>query len=425
MPVIESDNTDGNGGVVEENKDNVKTQYTVIVENNDGKISDAAVTVADGKISVKLPDTHTLTTSNQTKVTVLDKNAQPVKGVNVTVTDKNNKTATKTTDTNGQILVPVKTSGGGGGSSSGGGGGSYISTNTTNVKVTDKDGKTVNVSKSIDKDGKVTLTLPNGKTLTDNYYVITVTDGRGNAKPDTDIILKDKKGNSADGTTDKDGKLILPAEEHKSYIVGYEDGTFKPEGNMTRAEAAAIFARNIAERKGEKITNAKSSFTDVATNLWYNQYISYLEKYDIIEGYDDGTFKPDEQITRAEFVTMCARFYNLFDKTTDAKSNKFTDVASSHWAYKFINSATAMDWIQGYADGSFKPDNNITRAEVVAIVNRVTDREADTEYVNKNLSSLNRFDDLTDTGYWAYYPIIEAANTHKAVTNADGETWVK
>jgi len=142
-------------------------------------------------------------------------------------------------------------------------------------------------------------------------------------------------------------------------------------------------------------------------------------------GYEDGEFKPDEQITRAEFVTMCARFYNLFDKTTEAKSNKFTDVESSHWAYKFINSATAMDWIKGYADGSFKPDNNITRAEVVAIVNRVTDREADTGYVNKNLSSLNRFDDLTDTGYWAYYPIIEAANTHKAVTNADGETWVK
>ncbi len=84
-------------------------------------------------------------------------------------------------------------------------------------------------------------------------------------------------------------------------------------------------------------------------------------------------------------------------------------------------------WIglRGYADGTFKPDNNITRAEVVAIVNRVTDREADTEYVNKNLSSLNRFDELTDTGYWSYYPIIEAANTHKAVNGADGEAWVK
>ncbi len=419
VPPVFEDYTDKNGSAV-------VNGYTVVVEDTKAKITDAFVVIADGKIGVKLPDTHTLTTSNQTKVTVLDKNAQPVKGVSVTVTDKNNKTATKTTDANGQILVPVKTSGGGGGSSSGGGGGSYISTNTTNVKVTDKDGKTVNVSKSVDKDGKVTLTLPTGKTLDgDNYYTIITTDRSGKPKADVDITLKDKNGNSADGTTDKDGKLILPADEHKSYIVGYEDGTFKPEGNMTRAEAAAIFARNIAERKGERISKAKSSFTDVAANLWYSKYISYLEKYDIIKGYDDGTFKPDEQITRAEFVTMCARFYNLFDKTTDAKSNKFTDVASSHWAYKFINSATAMDWINGYADGSFKPDNNITRAEVVAIVNRVTDREADTEYVNKNLSTVNKFTDMTDKGYWAFYEIMEASNTHNSVNSVIGETWVK
>lgn len=84
-----------------------------------------------------------------------------------------------------------------------------------------------------------------------------------------------------------------------------------------------------------------------------------------------------------------------------------------------------MDWINGYSDGSFCPDNNITRAEVVAIVNRVTDREADTEYVNKNLTNLNRFKDLTDKDYWAYYDITEAANAHKAVTNTNGETWVK
>lgn len=141
--------------------------------------------------------------------------------------------------------------------------------------------------------------------------------------------------------------------------------------------------------------------------------------------YNDGTFGPEEQITRAEFVTMCARFYNLFDKTTDGRSNKFTDVESSHWAYSFINSATAMDWINGYSDGSFRPDNNITRAEVVAIVNRVTDREADTEYVNKNISAVNKFTDLKDKSYWAFYDIIEAANTHMSIESADDETWVK
>ncbi|MDO5396880.1 MAG: S-layer homology domain-containing protein [bacterium] len=401
--------------------------YTVVVEDTKAKIENAYVAIKDDKISVKLPDTNELTTSNQTTVTVTDKDTKPVKDMSVTVTDKNSKTATKTTDANGKITVPVKSSGGssGGGSHGGGGGGSSIVSNSYNVKVVDKDGKTVNVSKSV-KDDKITLTLPSGTVLDGgNYYTITVTDRNGKVQPDIDVTMKDKKDNSANGTTDKNGQLVLPATEHKLYVVGYEDGTFKPEGNMTRAEAAAIFARNIAERKGENITNSKSLFTDVDAKLWYNQYISYLEKYDIIEGYDDGTFKPDEHITRAEFVTMCSRFYNLFDKTTESKNNKFTDVASSHWAYKFINSATAMDWIKGYADGTFKPDNNITRAEVVSIVNRVTDREADTEYVNKNLSNLNRFSDLTDKGYWAWTAIIEAANTHMAVTNAGGETWVK
>lgn len=388
VPVIENDNTDDKGSIVEDNTDNVKTQYTVIVENSDGKIANAAVTVADGKISIVLPDTHTLTPSNQTKVTVLDKDGAAVKGVSVTVTDKDSKTATKSTDANGQILVPVKpSSGGGGGSSSGGSGsgGGSVSTNTTNVKVTDKDGKTVNVSKTTDKDGNITLTLPAGKTLdSDNYYTIITTDRNGKAKADVDITLKDKNGKTtANGTTDENGTLILPATEHKSYVVGYEDGEFKPENNMTRAEAAAIFARNIAERKGESVSSKKSSFKDVNSNLWYSDYIAYLEKYDIIEGYDNNTFKPEENITRAEFVTMCERFYNLFDKTTDGKSNKFTDVESSHWAYKFITGATAMGWINGYSDNSFRPDNNITRAEVVAIVNRVTDREVDKEYVNK------------------------------------------
>ncbi|MGN0163303.1 MAG: S-layer homology domain-containing protein [Candidatus Ornithomonoglobus sp.] len=103
----------------------------------------------------------------------------------------------------------------------------------------------------------------------------------------------------------------------------------------------------------------------------------------------------------------------------------FNDVPKSHWASDYIYNTITMDWIKGYADGTFKPDSNITRAEVVAIINRVTDREADTEYVDKNISSLNRFSDLIDKGYWAWNDIIEAANTHMAVWSADGEAWVK
>ena len=210
-----------------------------------------------------------------------------------------------------------------------------------------------------------------------------------------------------------------------SYVVGYEDGAFKPENNMTRAEAAAIFARNIAERKGENISSRKSSFKDVSSKDWFNNYIAYLEKYKVISGYDDKTFKPDEHITRAEFVTMCMRFYALDAKTVAAKKNIFNDVPKSHWASGYIYSAVGMGWINGYSDSTFKPDSNITRAEVVTIVNRVTGRAADTEYINKNMSAVNKFTDLKDKSYWAFYEILEASNTHNTVDGKSGETWVK
>ena len=165
----------------------------------------------------------------------------------------------------------------------------YDNSNITNITVTDKNGKNVSVSKSTDKDGKITLTLPNGADLTgDNYYTIKATDSKGNAKADVSIILKDKKNNSANGTTDKNGMLILPASEHKAYIFGYDDGTFRPDNNMSRAEAAAIFARLISEQKGEKISG-KSNFndvkkgcytvkySDVATNYWAYSDVAYAK----------------------------------------------------------------------------------------------------------------------------------------------------
>lgn len=423
VPVSDTDITDtaGNAQV----KDNNGNLYNVVVEDTVAKIENAYVEIMDGKISVKLPDTSELTASNQTTITVTDKDVQPVKDMSVTVTDKNSKTATQSTNANGKITVPVKTSSGGGSSSGGssGGGGSTVS--TINVKVTDMDGKSLNVTKSTASDG-ITLTLPSGTTLDgSSYYTITVTDSKGSAKTDYSVTLKDKSGNTASGETDANGQLILPAAVHKAYIVGYDDGEFKSENNMTRAEAAAIFARNIADRNGENISSGKSSFTDVNSKLWYNNSIAYLEKYNIISGYTDGTFRPEGQITRAEFVTMCMCFYDMFDDITVSDKNIFNDVPKSHWAVGYICNAIAMKWIEGYADGTFKPDSNITRAEVAAIVNRVTDREADTEYVNKNISAVNKFTDLKDKSYWAFYEILEAANTHMAVELADGETWVK
>lgn len=283
----------------------------------------------------------------------------------------------------------------------------------------------VNASKSTDKDGNITLTLPTGKRLDNNYYTITTTDRNGKVKGDVNIILKDKSGESANGKTDKNGMLILPGVNHKAYIVGYDDGTFRPDSDMSRAEAAAIFARLIAEEKGESISG-KSKFKDIKSDEWYADSIGYLSKYDIIKGYSDGTFKPDESVTRAEFVAMAVRYHGLFNEVKKTGYTvKYTDLNKSYWAYNDIALAKNIGWLNGYADGTFRGDNNITRAEVVTIVNRATGRTADKEYVKDNLTKLNRFTDVTNSNLWYFMDIHEAANDHMANISEASETWIK
>ena len=420
---------DADGDGVEDKPGEIETvTYKVSVNDTKGIINNAFVEIKDGKVYVTLPDKHTLTTSNQTTVTVLNKDGNAVKGVSVTIKDKTTE-KTASTDSNGKVTLPVKTSNGGGSSSGGsfgGGGGSYSRYSTVNVKVIDKDGKAVSVTKSVDSKGNVTVTLPTGKVIdSENYYTVTVTDSKGAAKADTTVTLKDRKTGTATGTTDKNGMLTLPATEHKAYIVGYNDGTFKPDSNMSRAEAAAIFARLIAEAKGESISG-KASFKDVDKNEWYAGYVGYLEKYDVINGYNDGTFKPDASVTRAEFVAMTVRYYDLFnDVNKTGNTVKYTDVASSYWAYSDIAFAKNIGWLNGYSDGSFRGDNDITRAEVVTVVNRATGRVADKEYVKDNFTKLNRFTDVTDSNMWYFFDVAESCNNHKAVTSANNEVWVK
>jgi len=406
----------------------VTTKYKVLVADTKGVIGNSFIEIEDGKVFIQLPETHTLTTSNQTTVTVTDNEDKAVKGVSVTITDKTNTSKSGTTDANGKVTLPVKTSSGGGGGSSrpssggGGGGGSYSS---TTVKVTDKDGKTVSVTKSTTTT-KATLTLPTGKNLLedDNYYTITVTSG-SKAKADYTVVLKDKKGNEVTGATNAEGVIVLPGKEHKSYIVGYDDGSFRPDNDMSRAEAAAIFARLISEEKGEAVSG-KATFSDVNSKSWAYKYIGYLEKYDIIKGYNDGTFRPDAKVTRAEFVAMAVRYYALFNevKKSDYTVN-YTDLTKSYWAYSDIAYAKHIGWLNGYADGTFKGDNNITRAEVVTVTNHATNRTPDEDYINKNVSTLNKFTDLKNNSHWAYYDILEAANTHRGISDKDAENWVK
>ena len=422
------EDTDGDG-VEDKPGEVITTSYKVSVKDTKGIITGSFVEIKDGKVTVTLPEDKTLTTSNQTTVTITDKDDKPVQGVSVTIKDKTTS-KTGTTNSNGQVTLPVKSSGGGGsssgGSSGGGGGGGLSSYSSVNVKVVDQDGNNVSVTKSIGTD-KVTLTLPTGKNLAkdDNYYTITVTDRNGKAKSDYTVILKDRNSNELTGTTDSNGILILPAVEHEAYIVGYDDGTFRPDNDMSRAEAAAIFARLISEQKGEKISG-KSSFKDVDNNEWYAEYLGYLAKYDIINGYNDGTFKPDNSVTRAEFVTMAVRYYALFNNVTKTGYTvEYVDVEKDYWAYNDVAYAKHIGWLNGYADGTFRGDNNITRAEVVTVVNRATGRTADKEYVNDNFTKLNRFTDVTDNTLWYFFDVNEAANTHKAVINDNGETWVK
>lgn len=424
---IPGKDTDGDG---KEDTEETKTIYNILVEDTKGKIENAYIEIKDGKITVTLPDTHTLTTSNQTTATVTDKENKAVKGVSVTIKDKTTE-KTATTDANGKVTLPVKSSGGGsssggGGGRGNGGGGSYTNSNITNITVTDKNGKNVSVSKSTDKDGKITLTLPNGADLTgDNYYTIKATDNKGNAKAEISIVLKDKKNNTANGTTDKNGMLILPGSKHKAYIMGYPDGSFRPDGDMSRAEAAAIFARLIADKKNESVKGTPS-FKDTPNNKWYSAFVGYLEKYNIISGYEDGTFRPDESITRAEFVTIAVRYYSLFNEVKSvSNTTKYNDLSNNYWAIKNISYATSEKWLNGYSDGSFRPDIVVTRAEVVTIINRATGRNADTEFINKNLTVLNRFTDVKNNSHWAAYDIFEASNDHTGITSGSNEIWSK
>ena len=422
----EGKDTDGDG-IIDQPGETIETQYNVSVNDTKGTIPNAFVKIIDGKIQVTLPDSHTLTTSNQTTVTVLDKDSKPVSGISVIITDKNNTSKTGTTNSNGQVTLPVISSGGGGSSrpSSGGGGGSYSSYSTVNVKVNDKDGKNVSVTKSVDSNGNVTITLPSDKVIdSENYYTVTVTDSKGAAKADTTVTLKDRKNGAATGKTDENGMLTLPATEHKAYIFGYPNGEFRPDGNMTRSEAAAIFARLISEAKGESISG-KSSFNDVNADEWYAKYVAYLEKYDVLKGYSDNTFRADAPVTRAEFVAMSVRYYDIFnDLPTVANTTKYNDVSSNYWAIKEISVAKATGWLNGYSDGSFRGDNSITRAEAVTVINRATNREADKEYVNDNYTRLNRFTDVTDNTMWFFYDIMEACNTHMGATSGARENWI-
>lgn len=215
--------------------------------------------------------------------------------------------------------------------------------------------------------------------------------------------------------------------KHGIYIEGYPDGSFGPERGMTRAEAATIFARLLAEENGNNIsTVARTKFDDIPAHAWYSGYVKYLNNHGVAYGKTKTTFAPDDAITRAEYTALAVRFFEVYgDGSAEImeKYKSFDDVSEGDWAASYIQAATKYGWVNGYEDGSFHPSCQITRAEVVTLTNRLLGRSADEVYVQEHLRQLNTFHDLSKR-HWAYYEVMESANVHTAVLGKN-ETWSK
>lgn len=208
----------------------------------------------------------------------------------------------------------------------------------------------------------------------------------------------------------------LDTQDHRLYLVGYPDSTFGPDRNMTRAEVAQMFYALLLDQD-VRITQ---TFSDVPADAWYTTAVNTLASLGMMDGYPDGTFHPNAPITRAEFATVALAFAYEPEKA----SCDYYDVFYNTWYYPYVAQATSYDWIGGYPDGSFRPNNFITRAEVTVIVNNMLGRSADERYIDRNADKLVYFTDLTDK-YWAYYTIMEATNSHDYTKEGNTESWIK
>lgn len=202
--------------------------------------------------------------------------------------------------------------------------------------------------------------------------------------------------------------------DHIVYLNGYEDDTFRPDANMTRAEAAQMFF-NLLNDKDVVIT---VSFSDVDSDAWYAEAVNTLASLGMITGVGDNKYEPDRSITRAEFTTIAMRFADL----VTGGENVFSDVSESAWYYDYVAGSIQYGWITGYPDGTFRPENTITRAEVTTIVNRMLGRSADRMFIAEHTDELKAFSDVT-TAHWSYYAIMEAANAHDYANDNGVETW--
>ena len=244
----------------------------------------------------------------------------------------------------------------------------------------------------------------------------------------SDAVIKNAKGEDVTANykiTYVNGVLkaieVLNKEIHFNYVIGYTDGTIRPNNDISRAEVATIFFRLLTDEARTQYDKTTSSFSDIKDGAWCCRAVSTLTNMGIIKGYTDGSFQPNKSITRAELATIIARFAKL-----DVNTKTFSDI-NGHWAQKSIELAAGNGWINGYEDGTFRPNNNITRAETFAMINRVLDRQ--TESVSDLLptSEMNMWSDNLNENAWYYKDVQEATNYHKCDRVGDSvyEKWTE
>lgn len=261
-----------------------------------------------------------------------------------------------------------------------------------------------------------------------NGYTTTATGDKGTIAKDrtATAAFTNTKGSTGGGGSSSGSKnkkpskvdKVLNTADHFQYVQGYPDDTVGPERNITRAEATVIFFRLLNDSVRTEYLDATNEFPDVKLNDWFNLGISTMENGGFVSGYDDGLFRPNGYITRAELATIISNF----DDLEPATENKFADV-DGHWAERYINSSAEKGWLSGYEDGLFRPNQYITRAETMSMINRVLDRKVDAEGLHKDAKQW-----IDNPEYkWYYYTVLEATNHHEYEREdaSDFENWTE
>ena len=221
-------------------------------------------------------------------------------------------------------------------------------------------------------------------------------------------------------------KPVLNTEDHYSYIIGYKDGTLRPYGTITRGEVATIFFRLLTDETREAYWSQTNNYSDCNSELWCNNAISTLSSMGIIDGFEDGTFRPYAKITRAQFAKIAVGF---FETTTAEYQGYYTDVPEDAWFTDYVEAASRVGLIQGFEDNTFRPNTNITRAQACVIVNRALNRKPDEDHLLPEKQMVTWPDN--NPGDWYYADMQEATNSHDYTWLSKGsekkymEDWTK